>query len=232
MKYNFYKKFKKKAYHSKKWTYLFAVRSLPVWVLKIIFPLLRVVGNNRSGEFLDIGSGSGFLAFFLREKLLGKVDQVEPYLDDIYGGNPTKKDFLSANIQKKYDTVFCIDVLEHIGKDDIHKFLKKIRFVTKLGGTLLVKTPNASSIAGLESVFGDPTHVNQFNSHTLTALLEQHGFQVCNLIGIRSNLSLKRMIYLIISSPLTLLLLIYLKGQGCTGVLLSPSVAVRAIRID
>jgi 2-polyprenyl-3-methyl-5-hydroxy-6-metoxy-1,4-benzoquinol methylase len=143
--------------------------------------MMSISGPPR-GKLLDVGCGNGsFLAFM---KSLGwDVEGVEP--------DPKAAEIARSSLQVKvlasslesaqfpsehFEAVTLAHVLEHV--HDPIALLKECRRVLKPGGTIVVRTPNLSSLGyrffrgswvGLET----PRHLFLFNPHTLKACAEK-----------------------------------------------------------
>lgn len=82
------------------------------------------------------------------------------------------------------DTIFLIDVLEHI--PDLSMTLKELKRILRPGGHLLIATNELTPVkAALISLvifekYFSPTspHIRYFTKHSLSGLLEEHGFEV------------------------------------------------------
>lgn len=223
--YEKYNKFKEKPYYEKAKLYKQIIKMSPFWFLTLVFPVVRHL-NFKKKVVLDIGSGTGFYSEIMKRQH-NKVVQVEPFLENLYNeDNVIKQDFLTANIDQTFDYITCIDVLEHINKSEIESFLLKINKLLKPNGRLIVKVPNSSSLAGLESTFGDLTHISHFNLVSLESLMVQNSFQVMERKGIGPNLSGLRFIAMLIAYPLKLLLSAYLYSYGLSGEFHKPGILV------
>lgn len=100
---------------------------------------------------LDAGCGAGEYSFYLAKKFPdAAIDAVDKNIDFKYTHgllketgvkniNFIKKDILEINDLEKYDLIFSIDVLEHIGPNQIA--LKKLYAALKPGGHLIIHLP-------------------------------------------------------------------------------------------
>lgn len=80
------------------------------------------------------------------------------------------------------DTVWCAAVLEHV--DAPHVFLRRLYYLLKPGGRLVLQVPAAAPalwlrrIPGMQAVYGDhDDHINSFSPASLARFCERAGFQ-------------------------------------------------------
>ncbi|HEX7379924.1 MAG TPA: class I SAM-dependent methyltransferase [Pirellulales bacterium] len=138
------------------------------------------------GQLLDVGSGLGdLLAEAMRRGwhamgvepnawAANQADGVAPGATDVGG----IEDFSFGEM--RFDLVTCVDVIEHLKRPD--EALRSLHSSLRPGGGLVMTTPNVGSV--LARVLGAHwphyhiDHLWYFNRATLTALVEQAGFEV------------------------------------------------------
>jgi uncharacterized protein (UPF0276 family)/2-polyprenyl-3-methyl-5-hydroxy-6-metoxy-1,4-benzoquinol methylase len=137
-------------------------------------------------RILDIGTGTGLFLEVARDKGFdpvglelnrATVDRLRENGFEIID-KPMENSDLPEN---DFDLVTLWEVLEHIMEPG--QLLAHITSVLKPGGMLLVLVPNADSLVtrilhGQSGTFGGHSHVNHFNSATLTRLLNSAGFEI------------------------------------------------------
>lgn len=104
------------------------------------------------------------------------------------------EDWLSSKIEE-FSLITCLDVLEHVPRDQTIAFLTAIRGSLKVDGKVIIQVPNLQSPFGYLHHFNDFTHVSGFVEHSLSQVLltagfkrfEMHGFE--EIIG--SGLKIK-----------------------------------------
>ena len=117
---------------------------------------------NNNLRVLEIGFGNGsFLNYCKNNNWDVYGVEIIPVLVD----RAVKTGFMAVdsidNIPNKtFDLVVCFDVLEHIESKEVVNFLKKIKSLLNINGSLIVRTPNGSSPLSLNNQHGDITHVS------------------------------------------------------------------------
>jgi 2-polyprenyl-3-methyl-5-hydroxy-6-metoxy-1,4-benzoquinol methylase len=222
--YENYAQTKEKAYNKKASIYRLLVDYCPKLLINFLFPVARYLDFPTKKSFLDIGSGTGLYSYILRKRG-HEIDEVEPYLQNLYGNNEVFcTRFEDYKTTKKYDCILLIDVLEHIEPNEMTIALSKLSSLLERDGRLMIKVPNCGSISGLESHFGDLTHMWAFNQTSLRILLENNNFDIITMGGLKPNFSLRRFLYAILAAPFALFLTLYLKSHGVHGELHKPSI--------
>lgn len=85
-------------------------------------------------------------------------------------------DWLELN-RDKFSLICCLDVLEHVPRDQTISFLKAIRTSLMTDGVVIVQVPNLQSPYGYLHHFNDFTHVSGFVEHSLAQVLLAAGFK-------------------------------------------------------
>lgn len=135
---------------------------------------------------LEIGSGIGNMTRNLCPREKYTASDVNPlyleYLRGAFAGRPyvdvracdlaDPRDF--AELAGKYDTVVCLNVLEHV--PDETGALANVRSALEPGGRFVVLVPQGPKLFGsLDEVLG---HVRRYTRASLTKALEDAGFEV------------------------------------------------------
>lgn len=79
--------------------------------------------------------------------------------------------------KNKFDLVIMSHVLEHITKEEIIPFLKKIRLLLRPTGGILIMVPNAQSNTNCYWAYEDFTHTTLFTSGSIFYVLKMAGFK-------------------------------------------------------
>ncbi len=208
------------------------VRILPRQILRKLFPVIGFIRAEPRSQVLDIGSGTGLYSHILRSRFGCECREVEPYMSNLYGAGSMVLRVGIGELPEdlQYDAILLIDVLEHLTDTEIQSLLGKIHRILKSTGSVYIKIPNASALAGLEASIGDLTHIQQFNSISLSTLAAKHGFVPRRVAGIGPNLSPARLVMRVLAAPFDLLLWLHLRARGCSGVLMAPAIMIEFSR--
>ena len=80
------------------------------------------------------------------------------------------------NNPKKFDIITCLDVLEHVPRENIIAFLAAIKTALSASGKVIIQVPNLQSPFGYLHHFNCFTHVSGFVEHSLAQVLLASGF--------------------------------------------------------
>ena len=92
-------------------------------------------------------------------------------------------EFWLKNNQNQFDIITCLDVLEHIPKDQLIRFLKAIFNALIKDGIVIFQVPNLQSPFGYLHHFNDITHISGFVEHSLNQVLLSAGFKNISCFG-------------------------------------------------
>lgn len=101
--------------------------------------------NSRAKSVLLIGIGDGIVSNII-SKICGDIEvttfdfsyELKP---DIYGDIRE----LSSHLERKYDTIVCCQVLEHLPFEEFDKVLSQIRMCLKDNGKLILSLPDSGA---------------------------------------------------------------------------------------
>ncbi len=156
--------------------------------------LINLLSHYIGKKTLEIGCGIGNLTFFLQHLTnLSCLDVSDFYLAHMGIDYPTIKFYrydiadekVSDLKQEGFDTITCINVLEHI--EDDKKALQNMLDILLPGGRLLLYVPALQFLFG--SVDKNILHYRRYNKKRLEKLLNEVGFEAeklfySNIIGI------------------------------------------------
>ena len=146
--------------------------------------------NSESLRTLDIGVGRGEMHSCMKiwghnyygidispstVKFCKKLNLLCEHVDDT--------EFWLKNHQKQFDIITCLDVLEHIPKENLINFLKAIHNSLNKDGIAIFQVPNLQSPFGYLHHFNDITHVCGFVEHSLNQVLLTTGFKKLSFFG-------------------------------------------------
>ena len=107
--------------------------------------LLFLVKPYIGERVLDAGAGDGALIRALHKRFPSKTIQgvdITPKMPGIL-----KNDLRQLSFQKHtFDTVFCVEVIEHLTPQDTNEVLQEIKRVLKPGGNFIMTTPFAENL--------------------------------------------------------------------------------------
>lgn len=162
--------------------------------------VFELISKDKDLSLVDIPSGSGAFIQRLLDNGFCNVtavdleDVLEIEHNDFLLGDMTKT--LPLSSQSK-DIVVCIDGIEHI--NDQASFVKEMNRVLKIGGSIVISTPNISSIRSRWRWFwtghhnkcnspldeNNPTplhHVGMISLHELRYVLHTQGFEIKEVV--------------------------------------------------
>lgn len=133
----------------KKNTFLQIHRNKVDWWLetkaKVILSILTTTFEDKDVTILDIGSGTGFLASYVREHGYNKItvsdrsktalNLLNKQFDSVISINLPNK----PNLRKKYHCILLLDVMEHI-RDD-YSTLENLKKLLKPNGVIIITVP-------------------------------------------------------------------------------------------
>jgi len=137
-------------------------------------------------DVLEIGAGLGNLSMKLLPRQSYTVSDVDPlylqYLRNFFGNKPkvhvaeidVEKDEHFAPLRERFDTVLCLNVIEHV-KDDLQA-MKNLFAALKPGGCACILVPRNPKLFGtLDEALG---HVRRYTEDELVEKLRSVGFAV------------------------------------------------------
>jgi SAM-dependent methyltransferase len=145
----------------------------------------------RGASVLDAGCGRGDFLRFVRsirpDLALTGIDL--SLNQDVSGIRFLQGDFLETPIDRRFDAVVSLQVIEHVA--DVRAFVGRLRALTTTNGTVTVSTVNESSLlyglARIGNRLGMPLafnrlysrqHLHHFTTTSLRTLLEQWGLRI------------------------------------------------------
>ncbi len=160
--------------------------------------IAQVISRLQPKTLLDVGCGSGYLAKLLKARLPGLVvhgvdissvalERARDHLDQIWQVDLDKNDLPVSSEQ--YDTVTCIEVLEHLYDPD--HAIGEIARVLAPGGYTVVSVPNLAYWRyRLDLLRGrvpppavDSRHLHQFNQRVLGEALSRSNLRLTGITG-------------------------------------------------
>lgn len=149
--------------------------------------LYKLILPQLSGRILDAGSGDGYGVNLMRMNGLDAwgIDCDRKTVEEStrrYGSHFKVSDVTQISFENAvFDTITCIEVIEHVSLSDGAKALKEMHRLLKPDGALLLSTPNVTSDPGSGT---NDNHLHEYAPDELTALLWESGFRGIEFLGV------------------------------------------------
>lgn len=149
------------------------------WLIDIMRPFI-------GDEILEIGCGIGNLTMYLkREGQLSCLDNSEYFIAHMKVDYPELTFYqmdISLEIspplaQHRFDTIICVNVLEHIEDDE--QALLNMKKLLKPGGRILLFIPALEWLYGTLDI--EVEHFRRYNKNRLSMSLEKIGMEIASL---------------------------------------------------
>ena len=148
-------------------------------------------------RILDLGCGTGFMLFWLRQhpgivpvgvdSCDGQIEIARKALPDIEVHCEGGLEFLRKN-PEAFAGIFCTDVLEHLPEMDLClEWAEAAWSALRPGGFFLCRTPNAANLTAAFGLYGNVTHYRAFTDLSLSETLEAAGFEDCRAVPDRPS---------------------------------------------
>lgn len=154
--------------------------------------LKNFLPEKKDAKILDIGCGYGSLLYFFHKEGYRDVLGVDHSSQQVQLAhklgihNIQQEDFFSflAGQSSRYDFITAMDVLEHLRKEEVVDFLKKVFSALKPGGKLLIRVPNGTSPFFGNYRYGDFTHETSFTALSIRQVFTLSGLQEIKVISV------------------------------------------------
>lgn len=142
--------------------------------------VLRLSRKYIHGKVLDVGAGSGALIKRIPNSI--GIDLVER--PGIKKASITDLPFEDSS----FDTIFAMEILEHLDDKDLKKGLSEVNRVLNKEGYFIVTVPNDENLEDRMVTcphcgkrFHRVQHMRSFNKITIKQILENHGFKIIKI---------------------------------------------------
>jgi 2-polyprenyl-3-methyl-5-hydroxy-6-metoxy-1,4-benzoquinol methylase len=145
----------------------------------------KFLPEDKKIKIIDLGCGNGSFVYWLQVLGYQNVEGIDISEEQVALAkkigikNIQKADIFDYLKDKKetFDLIFTRDIIEHIRKEDVLKFLGIIFLSLKKGGGLVIQTPNAENLFFGRLRYIDFTHESGFTSNSLYQILTITGFR-------------------------------------------------------
>jgi 2-polyprenyl-3-methyl-5-hydroxy-6-metoxy-1,4-benzoquinol methylase len=163
---------------------LFVKKETLRWAHGYEFYLRNWLPKDKAAVITDVGCGGGKLLFFfinlgflnvtgvdISPEQVSLAKQITPSVEEA-----NALDWLEAH-PNSLDLITGLDIIEHLHKQEVLRFLDACFNALKPGGRLVLQTPNAESPWGSQHIYNDFTHEVGFNPNLLSRMLHLSGFE-------------------------------------------------------
>jgi 2-polyprenyl-3-methyl-5-hydroxy-6-metoxy-1,4-benzoquinol methylase len=140
--------------------------------------------SQKNANILEIACGSGRLLHFFKARKYTNITGVDISPEQVQLAKKIVEAVVQAdilkfleNVDKTYDLIIGLDIIEHLQKDEVLRFLDACYKALKPEGRIILQTPNTRSPFGPSIFYGDFTHEVCFNTNSLGKLFKLVGFQ-------------------------------------------------------
>lgn len=113
----------------------------------------------KKSTVLDAGCGSGILSYLLEKRKGCKINGVDisksciEFASKICKGKFYQRNLLDFNLNKKYDIILCVDVIEHFLKRDRIIIIKNLKKHLEKNGKIIFVMPSQAYILLIEPLW-------------------------------------------------------------------------------
>ncbi len=164
---------------------MYAVRAVVRWGDAYRFYLRGWLPEDKNAAIAEIACGTGRLLHLLHRMGYSDISGIDISPQQVSAArllvpNAKIEESDAVNWLKdnpgKFDLIVGMDIIEHLFKKDALPFLDACYSALKPGGRLILQTPNAGSLWGLQDRYNDFTHEVAFGYLALSQLLSMSGF--------------------------------------------------------
>ena len=145
----------------------------------------------KSAKIVDVACGAGHFLYFLKKEGYTNVRGIDLSKDQLdiarkMGITEVEEKDLFEYLSKclnEYEMIFANNIIEHLKKDEVFRFLDILYQALKPGGKVFIITDNAHSLFGSAVPYFDFTHEESFTFTSLTQVLRVCGFENIEIYG-------------------------------------------------
>lgn len=160
----------------------------------------KIIKTNKHRNFIEIGSGTGYLSHILLNKgYLGvgydlnsascEVNhQVNKSFIDQNKYEVRNEDFLACEkVVGKADVIISCMVIEHLNEEHIFKYFKKCREMLSDDGILISLVPSAMKYWGIEDEIAG--HFKRYSFDCFKSIAKEHNYKIIDCCGLTYPIS-------------------------------------------
>lgn len=141
------------------------------------------VPQDKSASIVDLACGGGKLLHYFNQRGYTNITGVDISPEQVALSKQVIPNVVEANVldflaskPSTFDLITGLDIVEHLHKDEVLRFLDTCFAALKPGGRIILQTPNAESPWGAMIRYGDFTHEVGFQSNSLSRILSLCGY--------------------------------------------------------
>ncbi len=153
------------------------------WAPCLAYYLKNWLPVAKDAHIIDLGCGEGRIIYLLQRMGYTNVEGVDISESQLRIARQVSDRVVKADVlaylkdtSKNYDLILSFDLIEHLKKDEVLKFLNLCEARLNTRGRLILQTPNASSPFFGDVRYGDFTHELCFTPRLLSQLTLRAGF--------------------------------------------------------
>jgi SAM-dependent methyltransferase len=161
--------------------------------------LTSTIKNNNWNNFLEIGSGNGYVSnLLLNNGLVGKGcdlnasacennQQINQESISVGKYEVLNTDFMDINYSSKFDLIISCMVIEHIESIPLAHFINNCKELLSENGSLVLMVPSGMKYWGVEDEIAG--HIKRYEFEDFEKMATQHKLKVVELAGLTYPLS-------------------------------------------
>jgi len=138
---------------------------------------------DKGAAIVDLACGGGKLLHFFKRRGYTNITGVDISPEQVALSKQVIPNVVEANVldflgsnPSTFDLITGLDIVEHLHKDEVLRFLDTCNAALKPGGRIILQTPNAESPWGAMHRYNDFTHEVGFQPNSLSRILALCGF--------------------------------------------------------
>ncbi len=161
----------------------FDVATADRWGKAYDYYLRNWLPGRKDAAVLDVACGAGKLLHFFKRRGYSNLTGVDLSPEQVALARQVIPGIVQGDVLPflearpgQYDLITGLDIIEHLEKPAVLRFLAAAFRALRPGGRLVLETVNADTPLGLPILYGDFTHESCFTPQTVVALLRMTGF--------------------------------------------------------